>query len=80
VQGVGFRWFVREHAESLALAGWVRNTNDGAVEIAARGLSDALVALEAHARRGPGGARVEAVDRVAPPGSTDYPEPFIIAR
>ena len=37
VQGVGFRWFVREQARRCDLAGWVRNNPDGSVELAARG-------------------------------------------
>lgn len=80
MQGVGFRWFVREQAELLALTGWVRNTDDGAVEIAARGVYESLIVLEARARRGPTGARVDAVEHVEPPRDTDYPEPFAIAR
>ncbi|MEA3451163.1 MAG: acylphosphatase [Bacteroidota bacterium] len=33
VQGVGFRYFVKQKAESMGIGGWVRNTVDGAVEI-----------------------------------------------
>jgi acylphosphatase len=62
VQGVGFRWFVRELARSLDLAGWVRNESDGAVLLVAAGASDALAKLEAAVRVGPHGARVEHVD------------------
>ena len=40
VQGVGFRWFVREAAIALDLAGWVRNRPDGSVEVAADGDDD----------------------------------------
>jgi len=42
VQGVGFRWFVVEQAQELAVGGWVRNRPDGRVEIAATGSRAAL--------------------------------------
>ena len=35
VQGVGFRWFVQREAAELGLRGWVRNTDDGHVEVLA---------------------------------------------
>jgi acylphosphatase len=47
VQGVGFRWFVQREASELELRGWVRNTEDGDVE------------LRASLRRGPRGSRVD---------------------
>ena len=71
VQGVGFRWFVRERARRLGLAGWVRNQRDGSVEVAARGAADALRALESALRDGPEGAQVTAVDEL--PLSLDEP-------
>lgn len=42
VQGVGFRFFVREHAQKLNLVGWVRNTFEGNVEAYAEGEKDKL--------------------------------------
>jgi len=38
VQGVSFRYFVVEQAQRLDLKGWVRNRNDGSVEVIAEGL------------------------------------------
>jgi acylphosphatase len=64
VQGVGFRYFVHQRAESLGLAGWVRNRPDGALELEAEGARAALEALLEAVRRGPGGARVTSVDEV----------------
>jgi acylphosphatase len=37
VQGVGFRWFVHREASELELKGWVRNTEDGDVEVVVAG-------------------------------------------
>ena len=37
VQGVGFRYTVQRFAESLGLKGWVRNLDDGHVEITVQG-------------------------------------------
>jgi len=37
VQGVGFRYTVREQAQALSLFGWVKNLPSGQVEILAQG-------------------------------------------
>ena len=58
VQGVGFRWFVHREASELALRGWVRNTEDGDVEVVAAGTAEDLDALRQSLRRGPRGSRV----------------------
>jgi len=59
VQGVGFRWFVQREAANLDLRGWVRNTEEGEVEVLASGTADELAALRSSLRRGPRGARVD---------------------
>ena len=64
VQGVGFRWFVREVARGLDLAGHVLNRRDGAVEVEAEGSPSAITALRAELAQGPDGAYVESVDDV----------------
>ena len=59
VQGVGFRWFVQREASELDLRGWVRNTEDGDVEVVASGDAEDLAELRASLRRGPRGSRVD---------------------
>ena len=59
VQGVGFRWFVHREASELALRGWVRNTEDGDVEVVAAGSAEDLDELRHSLRRGPRGSRVD---------------------
>lgn len=61
VQGVGFRWFVHREASELELRGWVRNTEDGDVEVLAAGIREDLAELRSSLRRGPRGARVDQV-------------------
>ena len=59
MQGVGFRWFVQREASELSLRGWVRNTEEGDVEVLAAGEAGDLDELRASLRRGPRGARVD---------------------
>ncbi|HUA93827.1 MAG TPA: acylphosphatase [Terracidiphilus sp.] len=61
VQGVGFRWFVHREASELELRGWVRNTEDGDVEVLAAGAETDLDELRGSLRRGPRGSRVDRV-------------------
>ena len=79
VQGVGFRWFVREEARRLGVSGWVTNLDNGHVEVAAAGERASLDRLLAALRVGPPGSRVEAVDELAPV-SGNLPYPFAVQR
>jgi acylphosphatase len=58
VQGVGFRYFTREVAARCGLGGWVKNLDDGRVELVAEGDEDSLRALVAQVERGPGAGLV----------------------
>jgi acylphosphatase len=62
VQGVFFRASTQREARRLGLTGWVKNRNDGAVEILAEGEEDGLKDLIGWANRGPSASRVERVD------------------
>jgi acylphosphatase len=61
VQGVGFRWFVHREASELELKGWVRNTEDGEVEVVVAGNHKSLAELRDSLQRGPRGSRVDRV-------------------
>ena len=80
VQGVGFRWFVREAARLHRLAGWVRNRSDGAVEVEVSGEETAVRELLAALRDGPPGARVDEVREVSSSDAEPLPQPFTIIR
>ena len=62
VQGVGFRYSMREEAARRGVRGWVRNRRDGTVEAWVQGDDAAVEQAIAWARRGPASARVERVD------------------
>lgn len=62
VQGVGFRWFVEREARVLGLAGWVRNKQDGSVEVLAAGTNEQLNALYSKLKEGPRASRVDDVE------------------
>ena len=74
VQGVSFRYFTREEARRLGVAGWVRNEPDGAVAGHFEGPADAVDALVAWCRHGPAYAEVErvTVEEVASTGATGF--------
>jgi acylphosphatase len=79
VQGVGFRYFVREAARSLGLAGWVRNADDGSVEVEAEGAPADVERLRQLLADGPPGARVESIEDGAA-GAEQLESPFGIRR
>jgi acylphosphatase len=62
VQGVFFRDSTRREAERLGVAGWARNTADGTVEVVLEGGEDAVEAMLAFLRDGPGHASVTRLD------------------
>ena len=49
VQGVGFRYTIKQLAKGFDVTGWVRNLSDGRVELRASGAPDELAALYGNA-------------------------------
>jgi acylphosphatase len=80
VQGVGFRWFVREAARQHRLAGWVRNRPDGSVEIEASGDDASFREFIEAVRQGPPGARVDDIRELSSNHAEMLPQPFAIIR
>ena len=74
VQGVSYRASTARAARDLGLAGWVRNVNDGSVELEVEGHPDAVAKLLAWCQRGPAGASVASVvvDELAPTDETTF--------
>lgn len=71
MQGVGFRYFVERTAKGLGLDGWVRNCDDGTVEVYARGSEPQLSNLEGFLWKGPSMSEVRGVEsREAAPEDT----------
>ncbi|PSH04914.1 MAG: acylphosphatase [Acidobacteria bacterium] len=62
VQGVGFRWFVEREAQLIGVGGWVRNRDDGAVEVLASGEKKLLDSLYNKLLIGPPAARIDKVE------------------
>lgn len=61
VQGVNFRYFTKEQADTFSLTGWVKNLPDGRVEILAEGTKDKLEQFRTWCQKGPPSAQVEIV-------------------
>jgi len=59
VQGVGYRWFVKETAARHNVSGWVRNALDGSVEGEAQGGIPAIDGFLKELRSGHPWAAVE---------------------
>ena len=62
VQGVGFRQYAQERAESLGLSGYVRNSWDRTVEVVAEGPETEIKAFLVWLNEGPPLAQVSKVN------------------
>lgn len=62
VQGVGFRWFVKQHADQLGINGYVKNLHNGDVEIEAEGEKSRVEDLIDEVKKGPTFAKVQDIE------------------
>jgi acylphosphatase len=62
VQGVGFRYFVKQNADALGVRGYVRNEDDGAVFVYAIANAETLDRMAAAVRTGPRFSEVRGVE------------------
>lgn len=74
VQGVGYRWFARDTAAGLGVAGWVRNLPDGRVEIEAEADAAAVASFVRGLKTGLPFARVDEIARseIKPKGEKGF--------
>ena len=74
VQGVGFRYFVYRAAVELGLTGYVKNLDDGRVEVYAAGPGDKLSELARRLWKGPSHSDVRGVEEQEAPvrGGTSF--------
>ena len=59
VQGVFFRKSAKQEADNLSLGGWIRNKNDGTVEISASGEEKNIEQFIKWCKKGPPFAKVD---------------------
>ena len=74
VQRVCFRAEAQKKARNFALTGWVRNTDDGAVEVLIAGNKLAVEFMKVWLTRGPSAATIDSIE-LAPcedPGLEDF--------
>lgn len=64
VQGVGFRYFVKRHANAIGAGGWVCNNRDGSLTAVVAGSESQVQELSALIQRGPNGSRVLTCDEL----------------
>lgn len=62
VQGVYYRASAQREARRLGLTGWVKNRNDGAVEMLVEGEEDHVKDFLTWAQHGPATARVDRIE------------------
>jgi acylphosphatase len=64
VQGVGFRYYVKNHAQRLNVKGYARNLSDGRVEVYAIGTAECLNDIASALHKGPAMSDVRSVEEM----------------
>ena len=64
VQSVGYRYFVKSHADSLGVKGYAKNLANGKVEVFMQGGDEAIQSLLQQLEQGPRFASVGSVECV----------------
>lgn len=74
VQGVGYRYLARKHAQRLGIVGWVRNLPDGTVEAEIEGEEASVATMLRRLEAGPPGSQVTGVSVAArdPLGEAEF--------
>ena len=73
VQGVGFRYFVQRASARHQVRGYVRNLDDGRVEVLAEGGGKAVEEFKKDLAAGPTGSRVGEIEEIVQEPSGLYP-------
>lgn len=78
VQGVGFRWFVKQVASGYEVTGWVRNLDDGRVELQVTGTAGEVFAFLEAVRGGRLATHIRQVEEIDVESSTERVKGFKI--
>ncbi|MDR0526428.1 MAG: acylphosphatase [Spirochaetaceae bacterium] len=71
VQGVAFRYYAQSEAARLGVTGWIRNSEDGSVEVWAEGIEENVINFLDWLHKGSPHARVDKVrSDICPPQKT----------
>ena len=62
VQGIFFRSFIKQHAERLNIKGFVRNLEDGRVEVFVEGNTDEIYEMIEIGKKGPKHSQIRKID------------------
>ncbi len=73
VQGVNFRMWIYDQAKNLGIKGWVRNLDDGRVEVLAQGPEDKLQDFKAQLAKGTQFTRIEHIESEKIEYEKEYP-------